>query len=283
MRTIETDELKRIMLNMLIEFQAYCEKHKLQFFLDSGTLLGAIRHKGFIPWDDDMDICMLRPEYDRLLQLIKKGPISDHITVELPDDGLFAYAKIIDTRTVLIEYPETLRSVINVYIDLFPKDGHPDEEYQARRHCRKAVFFYKCYWFNKYSVKVWKRQPNFLKRIIAHLVGPVVEDSTWPLHKAEMIAKKYDVTKSKYCSSILAGGIRGRVPVECFSSAVEVEFEGHTFPAMVGYDQYLRKLYEDINNGDYMILPPEDKRITHETEVYWKDGFPGDEAAHDAQ
>lgn len=278
MRTIETSELRMIMLNMLIEFQAYCEKHQLRFFLDSGTLLGAIRHKGFIPWDDDMDICMLRPEYDRFLQLVKEEPISDHIAVVLPEDGLFAYAKIVDTRTTLVEYPRTLKSKINVYIDLFPKDGQPDEELRARWHCKKAVFYYKCYWFNKYSVKVWKRQSNLLKRIAAYIAAPFVEDSTWPLHKAEKIAKKYDVTKSKYCSSILAGGIRGRVPVECFSASVDVIFEGHIFPVMVGYDQYLRKLYENINNGDYMILPPEEKKIIHEAVVYWKDGFPKEQS-----
>ena len=220
-----------------------------------------------------MDICMLRPEYDRFLELVSKYPISDHIVVDRPENSLFAYAKIADTRTKLIEYPNTLRKEINVYIDVFPKDGHPENELSARIHCWKADICCLCYWFNKYSVKVWKKQSNLLKKIVAYMAAPFVEDRTWPLHMAERIAKKYDVTKSKYCSSILAGGIRGRVPVECFSSAVEVEFEGHKFPAMAGYDQYLRKLYENINHGDYMILPPEDKKVIHETEVYWKDGL----------
>lgn len=277
MKKISLEEERRVMVDMLLAFQTYCEKHGLRFFLDSGTLLGAVRHKGFIPWDDDMDLCMLRPDYDRLLELVKEDPISDHIIVELPEDGLFAYAKIADTRTELIEYPETLRSRIHVYIDLFPKDGHPDDEKKARRHCARAKFYYHWYWFNKYSIRVWKKQGGFLKKLVAAIASPFMKDSVYPLRRAIKVAKKYDVTKSKYCSSILAGGIRGRVPVECFASSVPVEFEGHTFPAMVGYDQYLRKLYETINNGDYTILPSEEQKIIHETEVYWKEGFPEEE------
>ena len=271
MEKISVDEMKTIMLDILVQIDRYCKSNNIQYFLDSGTLLGAIRHKGYIPWDDDMDICMLRPDYDRFVELVKKKPIATHLDIIQTEHTLFGYIKVQDKRTELIEYPDTLRLPIGVYIDVFPKDGHPDSTILAKVHCRIAQCLCNIYWFNKYSVKVWKKNGGIIKKIIAYIAAPFVEDRTLPLHLADRVARKYDITKSKYCSSILAGGIRGRVPTKCFTSSVEVTFEGHTFPAMVGYDQYLRKLYENINDGDYMKLPPEEQKIIHDTEVYWKE------------
>lgn len=273
MKHISPMEMKSIMLDMLIQIDKYCKKNNIKYFLDSGTLLGAVRHKGYIPWDDDMDICMLRPDYDRFVELAEKEQIAPYVSVITPDQTPFGYIKIQDTRTLLIEYPDTLRLQLGIYVDVFPKDGHPDSELHAKAHCKITQLLGNMYWFNKYSVKVWKKQGNLLKKCIASIFAPFVEDRIFPIRLADRVARKYDVTQSKYCSSILAGGIRGRVPTKLFDSVVEVEFEGHKFPAMVGYDQYLRKLYENINDGDYMKLPPEEQKIIHDTEVYWKEGM----------
>ena len=271
MKTIPINEMKSIMLDNLVKIDYYCKSHNIKYYLDSGTLLGAIRHKGYIPWDDDMDICMLRNDYDRFVELVQKEPIAPNLDIIQTEQTLFGYIKIQDKRTELIEYPDTLRLPIGVYIDVFPKDGHPNSQVLAKIHCGIAQCLCNLYWFNKYSVKVWKKNGGRLKKIIAHVAAPFVEDCIWPIHMADRVARKYDVTKSKYCSSILAGGIRGRVPTKCFASAIEVEFEGHRFPAMVGYDEYLRKLYENINDGDYMQLPSEKQKIIHDIEVYWKE------------
>jgi lipopolysaccharide cholinephosphotransferase len=271
MRQIGINELKQLILDMLLKVDAFCKRNNIRYFLDSGTLLGAVRHKGFIPWDDDMDICMPRPDYDKFNELTQSQKIEDYISIQQPEDGLFGYIKIYDNRTELIEYPNTLRYKIGVYIDVFPKDGQPDDENKAKKHCKKAQKLLNLYWFNKYSVRVWKKNGNLGKKIFACLATPFATDKTWPLHRAIKIAKKVDYKSSKYCSSILAGGIRGRVPKECFEKTVDVEFEGHKLPAPIGYDRYLRKLYENINNGDYMQLPPENQKIIHDIEVYWKE------------
>lgn len=270
MKLIDNKEHKEIMLNILLQVDRFCKENQIQYFLDSGTLLGAIRHKGFIPWDDDMDICMTRPNYDLFLEKVKEKKIADYIDLYTPEEGLFPYIKICDNRTELVEYPDTLRLKMGVYIDVFPKEGHPDDEKTAQRHCRKAMFYTYFYWFIKYSIPVWKSGENWLKKIMAYISSPFFSNGIWPLKKLDKIVRKYEYKNTKYTSSILAGGIRGRVPASCFASPVYSEFEGHQFPIPVGYDEYLKKLYEDINGGDYMMLPPEHQKVVHKNEIYWK-------------
>ena len=273
MRRIGHEELQKIMFDLLKRFDVFCRENGITYFLDSGTLIGAVRHHGFIPWDDDIDVCMLRPDYNRFLQFCADGKLPEFMTLIKPEDTLFPYAKVGDTRTLLIEYPETLRTEMNVYIDIFPKDGVPNDFRKAHRLCRKVEFYNNLYWFNKYSVRVWKHKGNLIKKLIAILASPFVKDSRYPLRKALKLATKYDYEKADHVATIVAGGMHNCVPKDCFASKIEMDFNGYPLPVMVGYDQYLRTLYSHINNGDYMQLPPEDKKILHETEVYWKDGF----------
>lgn len=273
MRKIEIDELRQIMLNLLNEVDKYCKENGIRFFLDSGTLLGAIRHKGFIPWDDDMDICMPRPDYERFIELVKQKPISDYIDIYQAEDGLFPFIKVVDKRTELIEYPDTLRLKLAVYIDVFPKDGIPDDRKKGKRLCKKVEFYAYWYWFNRYSVKVWKKQGNIFRKIVATIASPFFKDKMFPVKKCMTLAKTYDYDSADYVATIVAGGMHNCVPKSCFASSVPVIFEGRVFPAPVGYDQYLRTLYSHINNGDYMKLPPEHQKIIHDTEIYWKDGY----------
>lgn len=272
MRIIELSEMRQIMVDMLTAFDNFCTEHGLRYFLDSGTLLGAIRHKGFIPWDDDMDVCMPRPDYDKLTALLKEEKINGYIGIMTPEEGLFPFSKLVDLRTVLIEYPETFRSELSVYIDLFPKDGLPSDMRKASAICRKAKFYADLYWFNKYSIRVWKNR-GFFKRAVSFLMSPVAKDNEFPLRRCLRLATQTDYEKAEYIATIVAGGMHNCVPKSCFDSYLPVEFEGRTFRAAIGYDKYLRTLYSHINGGDYMQLPKEEQKIRHQIEVYWKDGY----------
>ena len=272
MKQISLEEERALMVDLLVAVKEFCAENHITFFLDSGTLLGAIRHKGFIPWDDDMDICMPRPDYDRFTKLVREKPIKGYITVMTPEEGLFPFSKVVDTRTLLIEYPDTLRSEMGVYLDLFPKDGLPSDLKKAAKICKKARRYTMMYWFNKYSVRVWKKKGNLPKKIIASLASPFVKDSLYPLKKCLKLATKTGFENAEYIATIVAGGMHNCVPKSDFASSVPVTFEGHEMPAPVGYDRYMRTLYSHINNGDYMKLPKEEQKITHNTEVYWKEG-----------
>ena len=131
------DELKQLELDIMKQFDAYCEKHDLRYYLYAGTLIGAVRHKGFIPWDDDIDVVMPRPDYEKLQLLLEKEPISPNIKlVNAKNYDLypFPFLKLTDTRTSgIAKYmPKNYR--MGVWIDVFPLDGLPENKEERDAH-----------------------------------------------------------------------------------------------------------------------------------------------------
>ena len=117
---INVEELKHIQLDMLSDIAEFCEQNNIKYFLAYGTLIGAIRHKGYIPWDDDIDICMPRPDYDKFLSLYnKKDSAYKAVAFELDENYKLPFAKVNDTRTVMWETMYD-QDVFGVYIDVFP-------------------------------------------------------------------------------------------------------------------------------------------------------------------
>jgi lipopolysaccharide cholinephosphotransferase len=145
-------EVKTLLSKDLKSFADFCDLNGLRYFLGGGTLLGAIRHQGFIPWDDDVDVLMPRPDYDAFLKLTALNPIRENLIVQAPDrndDYLWPFAKIINTDTVLIElqymkkYRDLQRQWGGLYIDVFPIDGVPDSKKEQKDLFKKIKFYTK--------------------------------------------------------------------------------------------------------------------------------------------
>ena len=121
----ELEELHQIELDMLKEIDRICRRENIQYYLAGGTLLGAVRHKGFIPWDDDIDIAMARDEYERFLKVMKKErhPYLKIFAMEFDKEYQYTFAKVVDTRTRLIEEIGKDLPDMGVFIDIFPIDG----------------------------------------------------------------------------------------------------------------------------------------------------------------
>lgn len=272
MKEIGLDELQRIMLEIMTSFAAFCDEHGLKYYLDAGTLLGAIRHKGFIPWDNDMDICLLRPDYDRMIELLKKNnfKLNDHIILEQPEDSLFCFCKLSDTRTKLIEYPDTWPEENYVYIDVFPKDGLRDLSIKTKAVCKLSETLGLLHWFNKHSIPYWSAKKHGPKRWLALLAGVLVKDKNRPYRFQQRFIKWYSrrhpLETCEYANTLVNGEFYRICHRSCFDERVLLDFEGKKFYGPKGYDEWLRVLYGD----DYMTPPPKEKQCVHDVVVTWR-------------
>lgn len=261
MRTIVLDELKTIQLDLLQKTVEFCEKNSLRYFLCGGTLIGAIRHKGYIPWDDDIDIAMPRPDYDQFVKTFNQSEnYYQVVNLETSSDYEYSFAKVHDSRTILQElhYKET---AFGVYIDVFPADG-----VKNMTQIRKIMILHK--FLNT-------KRANFYKRTISKKIINSFGKFLLLPFSARRIALWMDNEARKYAfgSVPMAGvianplGIGEMVDKSVFDSDIYKEFEGREYRVPVGYDTWLRSIY-----GDYMQLPPEEHRVTHHTfEAWWKD------------
>jgi len=268
-------EIKDYLLNILKEFDNFCKKHKLSYFLGGGTLLGAIRHEGFIPWDDDIDVMMNRTDYEKLLKLYpikesKNSPyeIQDH---HIKEGYFIPFARLVDTR-VIVDYPDQsiylkgkYQHLYNLYIDIFPIDGVPLSPLKQRVLFKKVKilklgrllaarrFFYIYPGKNSFS-KTLKSIFHLPYKLITKIVG-----YKFFLNKIESLSKKYPYEFSQFVAPITGiYGMKEIVPKEVFSEKIMVKFVDSLFPAPIGYDLYLRKHY-----GNYMQLPPPEKQVNH--------------------
>lgn len=265
-------EQKKVMLNIMTQFARICEEKGFEYFIDAGTLLGAVRHKGYIPWDDDVDVNMPREDFNRFISLIKgtDGYITEHLRVEMPEDTIYPFVKISDDRTILVEFPSKYPMEVGVYIDLFTKDGILDDSLGTKLICKASELLGLMQWFNKFSCNAWKNNGNVAKKIVAAIGRRCIKNPNLPVcWQNKLICwnqRRHPIEKCKYVTTLTNGEFHKRAPKECFSDFIMMDFEGGKFRAPVGYDKYLRCLY----SGDYMQLPPEDKRVHHNTIVYWK-------------
>ena len=274
-KAITIKEQKKIMLGILSDFSEYCKDHDLTYFLDAGTLIGAVRHKGFIPWDDDIDVNMPREDYDKFIALTKEsdGMLNNHLKVEYPEETLHVFLKIGDTRTVLVEYPDKFPMKCAVYIDIFPKDGLRDKSWRTKILCSLSKTLALVNWFCKFSIYVWKNDSHIVKRFIAFVGRKGIKHPNLAIEVQDKLIhwykKRNPIEQCSYVTTLVNGEYHKIAPKTCFDEVIDMKFEGKTFDGPIGYDEYLHCLYE----GDYMQLPPEDQRIPHKTIVYWKEGY----------
>ena len=269
-KVLSFEEHKQVQLDILKFVADFCEKKGLRYFLADGTLLGAVRHKGFIPWDDDIDIRMPRPDYNRMRQIFNEECKDSHYHLIDPrdNDAHHYLIKIVDTRTIKIEpYQDYSTGFLGVDIDVFPIDGSPENEEDFLKWGREIRSYNRAYAYKK---RVWYRALlSTLKDYVKGRTHPKLCLFMSPkdiADKVNVLSEKYTYGEGTYASCIGLGELF-RVPYKCWKDYIIMKFEDAEFRVPVGYDAVLTTKY-----GDYMTLPPIEKRVTHHANnIFWKD------------
>ncbi len=252
------DELRRwqmSLLDILVYFRDFCVSHNIKFYLAGGTRLGAIRHKGFIPWDDDVDVQLFREDYDRLLELWDKEADTSRFVCQVTTDRVnsrFPMATIRSVNTTCI-YDHSVNDDIcqGMKVDVEFLDVIPKSKVRRLFH----IMF--CSIFSLYSAQRMPRRTTLLKKIISKILLAAIPSHTirWKIAKwCEKQIKRYNPGNDNDLLSYLMVADYHK---EWFKDTVWVDFEGYKMPVPIGYEEILKAQY-----GDYMQLPPEDKRIS---------------------
>ena len=254
-------KLRKAQLELAKEVKRLCEKHRISFFLDAGSLLGAVRHEGFIPWDDDMDIGMCKEDYEKFLNIaaneLKEEFFLDnyHTNPNCP----FVYSKLRLRNTIYIEDIGNENLEHNeIFIDIFPYYYISDNLIQRKIEALQMSILAQAL-MSKYGYKVWKNK-GLLKRVKflgTDFLGKILPISY--LHKMlERLFNKHNNTKKM-------GGLCGSCydywffPEQVLRETENHLFEKELFPIPVNYNEFLKQAY-----GDYMVLPPLNLRRTHQ-------------------
>lgn len=253
-KELALQEIQSIEIEILRHFRAFCNENNITFYLSNGTLLGAVKYGGFIPWDDDIDVFVPRKDYDRLIKIYKDSEKYKLFCEERENGFRFPFAKLCDRSTLKKESGIDNGVDLGIDIDIFPLDSC------SAHICKKSV-----------QLKIRIFQNGCILSKIGDLKGRV-------FYKRSVISVcrflgygffskrlKNLINREKTMGSTHSGclmwpiyGEREIVPSDVFSKIIDVDFEGESYPAPVGYDIYLRSLY-----GEYEKDPPKDKQKTH--------------------
>ena len=277
MKELTLPDIQHVSLDILQEVHDFCVSRGIRYSIAYGTLIGAVRHKGFIPWDDDIDIVMPRPDYDRFFAEFTSETLL--AVSEKDKDSYLAFGRVIDTARTSCEtlIPHSKSGRGGVWIDVFPLDGATDspEEFssliarlkklwiiQLRCRCSKTS------WRGLFKLCTdLKGLLIFAAVKLSCLSGVMLRKANRALIAADR-ALPWGSTGHFAQMSVIDVGSKDYHNNEVFSSTVKLGFEGREFLAMNGYDALLRKIY-----GDYMQLPPEEDRVPKQgfVDFYWKD------------
>lgn len=263
---------KAIITGCLQQFITLCEEHRLTYYCVGGTAIGAVRHQGLIPWDDDIDVAMPRPDYDRFLELCKRQDLGDYELATPERKGYPChFAKLCDRRTTLIEKRD-VPCVYGLYIDIFPIDGTAPDMAEAKRLLRK----YK-QWNNKLDAALTRHtlrqylalalKPKEWGRMAVQTAAVIIGRERvrrYIIHRLDSMARLYDYTTATLVANY-DGAYREReiFPKAWTDTLCDKPFEHLTVKLPGNYDAYLKNIYTD-----YMQLPPEEQRVCHHLHDY---------------
>lgn len=263
---IKQEEIQPLLLKILTAFDSYCRNHSITYYLSGGTLLGAVRHQGFIPWDDDIDVCINKKDEEKLISLSLTNPYIDKehrykISVPFSENYFYPFIKIIDTKTIIYEKHMNKKYSLGLFLDVFTLTYWPESTKTSKLVVTKQTIL-------KYVLYclICEKQKNHIKWLITKMIRYLLNKTGKDYHYwSRKIYDLGNINRTNYIGNLIwTTGLNGRFKKEWFNSTVLLNFEGLKVLAPVGYKDVLKTFY-----GDYMKLPAPENRIRHEFDAYY--------------
>lgn len=263
MKKIDLEEQKKILVEILKYIDDVCEENNIKYSLVCGSLIGAVRHKGIIPWDDDIDIGLLPEEYDKLMKVLANN--NDRYILLDPEKNCnyyYPFAKLVDSRTSMVE--KGVKSIDNygIYVDIFRYDYVSNNEFIRKLHYKRLIFIQTLFSRAMLDPKNIKRLKSKLIIIFARIIGV-----NYFRNKHMRLCRNKNKTDYVLINWPEYGFNKEIMKTINFKKYQKVKFENIKAMILTDYDEVLRTMF-----GDYMQLPPEEDRVArHDTEIYWRD------------
>lgn len=243
----ETKELQKYILDILLAIDKVCREHNLTYYLIAGTMLGAVRHKGFVPWDDDADVALPRKDYNILVKHANEWLPKRYELVSGMQDPMYPYqfARIQDRETTYI-LRRRFNFVGGLPVDVFPLDGMTDDQHRMHSHYRRYNIAKKLLYYSTVDPYKHGHGP---RSVLVKLVHKLVSQD-WAHRYMNNIQREFDYDSSKLVADHDNKPERGILPKEVYGKPTPVMFEGHELMGVQNPDAYLRYCY-----GDYMKMP----------------------------
>lgn len=274
MKEMNIKEVQQISLELLKEVHEFCVDNNIKYTLFAGTLIGAIRHHGFIPWDDDLDVAMPRPDYDKFIHSFQSKRGNKLFSREIQGNKVaLAFSRLCEMNETYVDdsHPWTNENK-GIWIDIFPLDGIENDRELANKRIEEIfkIWYLGCFIrSSKANINLYKslyrKAKQIIKRFICHILSIVYK----PYDTHISLCKKYGYDNAVCYANLSWPGwkMREYCPKHVLDDFILVPFEDSEFYVMKGYDESLRLKY-----GDYMQMPPiEKRRSSHSFNVfYWK-------------
>lgn len=265
-KPINLDKVKKLEIEILREFVNFCEENHLKYFLAGGTLIGAVRHQGFVPWDDDMDVSMPRPDFEKFRELTKSGKLGPYTIQSIehtPEVHVRPFDRIVNDGYMVKTTAD--QPYISPWLDVHALDGLPTDLTENKKHWDKANYLKRRSYMSRNFVSLTK---NPIKRWLKWIAFFPYREIIGPVYYAKRLTeegKKYSFYESEYIAAYVAGyGRKERMPRYYFTDGEKkLWFEGILCSVPPHYDLVLTHMY-----GEYMKLPAVNKRKTHMIEAW---------------
>lgn len=270
MKELSLHEIWDVSLEILVEVDGFCRQNDIRYSLAGGTLLGAVRHGGFIPWDDDIDIMMPRPDYEKFCKTYK-GLNTKCYSISTGNSYL-TFARVCDTnKTIVRPYLPWATETTGLWIDVFPLDGIKDDNvmFLSKRSQIEKLYMKMYYARSKYARLSLKQPFLWNLKVLIKKILYSKNDVFELMEKYWGVVNISDFNVSEYCGQLAYPCYYPKeyYPTKWYNEYEEIHFCGKYFWGIKDYDAYLSNYF-----GDYMQLPPEDQRVPKHNEhsIFWR-------------